>query len=185
MLTGTICAICKPHFRAWESHTGSQIPVSKKLYMVSVWILVIRRVGNEKFVQNLIIEVKVQEMSLKMKAKKDSSGKLSEQSARLIWASGSILLVLYLAPSPSSKCSRWPRELPLGNWILSTGLSAGTTPHALSSGWTQTRFDFFSDQRFWSSKFDNVHCSPPGVPVNFSSCRVCGRKIFLQTTSFR
>lgn len=97
MLTSTICASCKPHFRAWESHTGSQIPVSKKLYMVSVWILVIRRVGNEKFVQNLIIEVKVQEMSLKMKAKKDSSGKLREQSALLIWASGSIWLVLYLA----------------------------------------------------------------------------------------
>ena len=85
--------------------------------MVSVWILVIMRVGNEKIVQNLglITEVKVQEMSLKMKAKKDSSGKLREQSALLIWASGSIWLVLYLAPSPSSKCSRWPRELPLGN----------------------------------------------------------------------
>ena len=59
-------------------------------------------------------------------------------------------------PPPSSKRSRWPRELPLGNWILSTGLTAGTTPHALSSRWTQTRFDFFSDQRFWSSKFDNL-----------------------------
>ena len=92
-------------------------PRVKKLCMVSVWILVILRVGNERFVQNLITEVKVQETSLKMKAKKDSSGKLREQSALLIWASGSIWLVLYLAaaPSPSSKCSRWPRELPLGN----------------------------------------------------------------------
>ena len=65
--------------------------------MVSVLILVILRVGNERFVQNLITEVKVQETSLKMKARNDSSGKLREQSALLIWASGSIWLVLYLA----------------------------------------------------------------------------------------
>ena len=120
-------------------------PRVKKLCMVSVWILFILRVGNERFVQNLITEVKVQETSLKMKARNDSSGKLREQSALLIWASGSIWLVLYLAaaPSPSSKCSRWPRELPLGNWILSTGLSAGTTLDGLRPGLTFSQINFF------------------------------------------
>ena len=126
--------------------------------MVSVWILVIMRVGNEKIVQNLglITEVKVQEMSLKMKAKKDSSGKLSEQSARLIWASGSIWLVLYLASASflqtfSVAKRATARQLNSKHWLISWD-----HPNALSSGWTQTRFDFFSDQRFWSSKFDNL-----------------------------
>ena len=116
------------------------------------------RVGNEKIVQNLglITEVKVQEMSLKMKAKKDSSGKLREQSALLIWASGSIWLVLYLASlsflqmfSVAKRATA--RQLNSKHW-----LNSWDHPHALSSRWTQTRFDFFSDQRFWSSKFDNL-----------------------------
>ena len=111
--------------------------------MVSVLILVILREGNERFVQNLITEVKVQETSLKMKAKKDSSGKLREQSALLIWASGSIWLVLYLAAfsflqmfSVAKRATA--RQLNSKHWLISSD----------HPRWTQTRLDFFSDQLF-------------------------------------
>ena len=158
MLTSTICASCKPHFRTWEagepqslvqqSHTASQIPVSKNFKWSQSGYLLLWGWATKKLFKILVSSQRwrCKRWVWKWKQRKIQVGSFVNKV--LCWF-GRVAPFGWCSiwpPPPSSKCSRWPRELPLGNWILSTGLTAGTTPHALSSRWTQTRFAFFSDQ---------------------------------------